>query len=227
LLEIRHGFNDPLYDSDIHFDLHQFHKRSRAATAATRIGITEYMNSMHVERRSTYRTKRWCPEFVHNPHQFRKVLAIAVWRSAHGCAQFPDGLENNLGKLKALRLKKSNKWWLSRATNAAVLEKQRRIAMRHFDNVEATGSLLHFLTRIAYLSWHVGYTCVDVAKEIHTTPCNVRIVKFRLCRIAEELDFGTFKAHRCRGHRERVRTAQRLRWRIQGKRYRDKKRAKR
>jgi hypothetical protein len=205
-------------DHLLRFDEHQFARRAKAVSTRTEISFGDY-NRMHVVGTGTFRRTRWCPEFINNDSQLRRVLATAVWQSVNGGkVPMPAGLETNLEELKRLsELRLQN--WESRSIKGFP-ETERRIVRRHCFNLRRAGGFLQLFASVVYLSWKLGQTSPDVAEQLWLAPCNVRIIRYRLCQIARKLGFETFVRHKTVGIEKGIAKRRRL-WREANKRYRE------
>jgi hypothetical protein len=189
--------------SGLQFDLYQFQRRATRVSAETRL---TFQDAVHVERRSTYRQARWKPAFANNAAQLRKVLAVAVWQSAHGRRAFPEGLESDLPRLKQIAKNAVGRWNRTLAQDQkrrrwhhkSLSKHQRAIISRHVFTEAWSGGTLHSFAAIAYLSWHRGLSSCEVASQLYMTPWGVRMIRYRLCNIARGLRFATFAPHHSR-----------------------------
>lgn len=183
-------------DSSLAFDKFQFQKRIRAVSSESRISFSDF-ESMHIATHSTFRHKRYIPAFATDPAKLRKVVALAAWRYVHCGARMSDGLENNLPKLIRITDKKFAR------DDAKVIRKrarklQRVIRARYkaVNNLQGRGGWLKVKAAIAFRSWRLGETSPQVAAQLCMTPYSVRVVLYRLCEIAEQLGYKTFKRRR-------------------------------
>jgi len=183
-------------DPTLKFDRHQFVKRSRAISIESHIAFSDF-HHMHTERHVGQR--RLCefgPVFANNEKQLRHVLAETAWKACIGSkAPLPAAMINNLPELIRLTEAKTAKIQSGQTFKGTA----RRILNRYLWNHEQAGGYLHFRARLIYLSWHMGYTSVEVAQVLGTTPQNVRVILYRLCRTAQALGYETFQ------HREGTR----------------------
>jgi hypothetical protein len=188
---------------ELQFDQYQFHRRARRVSAESRLTFTD---AVHIVSPGTCRRQRWRPEFANNSAQLRKVLAVAVWQSAHGRRAFPEGLESDLPRLKELAKTSIGRWSRTLAEDQKrrkwhhkrLSEHQRKIIARHVFTESWSGSMLSFLAAVSFLSWNLGRTSCEVAEQLYTTPWHVRIIRYRLCNIARRLGFVTFAPHHSR-----------------------------
>jgi hypothetical protein len=177
----------------IFFDQHQFDgKRSKAVSIKTGLSWNDFQDHCHVERRAAQRYKGWIPQFSKSDRQLRMVLALGAWKYANGGrVPMPPGLENNLAELKRITNRKFNEWGLRSLDGLSVAEQE--MLRRHVFCTERAGGWLELHVTAAYLSWRLGYASPQVATELWlTAPC-VRLILYRMTKIARSLGYETFR----------------------------------
>jgi hypothetical protein len=179
------------------FDLHQFDRRSKAVSATSRLSFADF-GSMHVERRAAQRCKRWIPAFSKSDRQLRRVLAVGAWQYVNGGrVPVPDGLENNLAELKRITNQKFEKWTSRSLDGLSAVEQ--RMLQTHIYCTERAGGWLQLHATVVWLSWRLGYTSPQVATELWiSAPC-VRLLLYRMTRIARALGYETFRSGKWMG----------------------------
>lgn len=186
------------------FDRFQFDHRAIRVSAETRI---TFQDNVQTIQRGTFRCQRWHPAFANNAAQLRKVLAFVVWQSAHGRMAMPEGLENDLPRLKRLaKTRLDQRWHMALARDEkrkrwhhkTLSKRSKEIIARHVFTESWAGGTLQILAAVAHLSWRCGYSSPDVAKQLYMAAPNVRIIRYRLCNAARRLGFETFAPHHSR-----------------------------
>jgi hypothetical protein len=189
---------------DLHFDHSQFDgRRARAVSAETGIAHADYRAGMHVFQRKVQRFAGWIPQFAFNDEMLRRVLALAAWRYCNSGRQ-KEYMHLFVENLPALRQLADQRFRSSVARSLAknLPQAQRRILQRHCYAVDAAGGWLHYHAAVAYFSWRVGMTSPKVAEQMGSLQApGVRIILYRLTRIARELGLPTFtaRAYQSRG----------------------------
>jgi hypothetical protein len=188
------------HDPALFFNQFQFEKTYvNAVTKESGITFSD-KERMHIERHIVRRHKRFIPVFATDPAKLRKVIALAAWRYAHAGAQMPEDLQNNLPELLRITDEKfvrdDAKDIKKRACDREHLIRSR---YKLVNNLQGKGGYLKVKAAVCYRSWILGETSPQVAAQLCMSPQQVRIMLWRLCKIAEELGYETFK----RRHRQR------------------------
>lgn len=172
------------------FDLFQFAKRSKAVSAESGIAFSDYGRMHSFGIKGKRRQREFAPAFANNSEQLRKVLAVSAFRYCRGGrAPFPEGI--TLAELRSMADAKFNQWQSRRLDNFPAVEQE--MVRRHIRSVERAGGYLHLHAAVAYRSWKLGYTSGQVASELQMTAPGVRLVLYRLSKIAKSLGFETAK----------------------------------
>ena len=171
------------------FDAHQFDgRRVYAVSAASELAFSDYRR-MHVESHKSQRYAGYIPKFAFDDQKLRKVLAVAAWRYARG-GRMPMPEEISLAELKRLAEEKF-KTWEARSLEG-LPEAERYILQRHLFSVDYAGGWLQQRATAAWLSWRFGLSSSQVAERLWTTAPNIRIILYRLTKIARSLGYETF-----------------------------------
>jgi hypothetical protein len=170
------------------FDLYQFAKRPNAVAVATQISFADYSH-MHAEQRKSHRYKGFIPKFAANNEQLRLVLTVAAWKYCHGGRiPMPDWI--NLSELRRMT---AEKFKSSQARSLDGLpEAEKRMLERHLFSTGYAGGWLQLHATVAYLSWRLGYSSPQIAEQLWMQAPGVRMILYRLTKLARELGLETF-----------------------------------
>jgi hypothetical protein len=180
------------HDPALFFNQFQFEKTHfHAVTKESGITFSD-KERMHIERHTTRRHKRYIPSFATDPAKLRKVITLAAWRYAHGRKPFPETLSlRELVRLTDKKFARDD----AREISKSACEQEHLIHARYklVNNLQGKGGWLKVKAAVAYRSWLLGQNSCEVAAQLCMSPQQVRIMLWRLCEIAEELGFATFK----------------------------------
>lgn len=132
---------------------------------------------------------RWTPPFALNDKQLRRVLLVRCWRYCHNHSPIPEHLDwKTLNAEATARVLREHKI----RAESPLLQKQMHIS--HVKAVLCIG-YLQLQASIAWQSWHLGMSSVDIAESLNLSPVCVRINLLRLKNVARQLGFDTGEAH--------------------------------
>jgi hypothetical protein len=169
------------------FDLCQFWKRASAVSAESQISFNDY-GRMHSVQHAQQRYKGFIPKFASSDEKLRLVLSVAAWRYCHG-GKIPY---QDWVSLAELRRMADEKFKSSQARSLDLPEAEKRMLERHLFCTAYAGGWLQRTATIAWLSWRLGYSSPAVAEQLWMQAPGVRIVLYRLNKIARSLGFETF-----------------------------------
>ncbi len=167
------------------FDRWQFDGSSRTDRAARRSGSVKravaYSDRMHFRRLSSSLLNAHVisgvPEFAWNLKKLRTVIATYIWTKANchrpltpeQVAWCRDATLPDVNRLK-------------------VREKRRK----HRASIRANGGYAMYYAKMTYFSWRLGWSSLEVAKELGVSPGVVRQALYRLTKTARKLGFETY-----------------------------------
>lgn len=178
-----------LATQEVFFDPHQFAgQRAHAVSKASHIAFEDYTR-MHQTRRAVMRSRRFIPSFAADDSKLRRVLAVCAWRYAYQNRPFDEGASLN----DLIRLTDSK---LLRVTRTKFIEGACEVVRRGHERQRIVGRRGFFNTRaaIAYRSWRLGQTSPEIAQQLDMTAPQVRIILYRMNKIARELGYELFPA---------------------------------
>jgi hypothetical protein len=173
---------------EVCFDLHQFQRRADAVSAESQISHADYLH-MHAVQRAQQRYKGFIPKFAASDEKLRLVLSVAAWRYCHG-GKIPYQDWVNLSELKRMADECFKRW--QARTLDGLPDAEKRMLERHRFCVEYAGGWLQLHATVAWLSWRLGYSSPQVAQQLWMAAPGVRMVLYRLNKIARSLGFETF-----------------------------------
>lgn len=186
--------------SSLHFDSYQFegHHRNRPVHAEyTQEGWTsnglsydDFTLQMHTQPGSvSTRHGRWIPAFAASNEKLRRVLLHKAWAYVHNKHTTPTNdwkTVNAAATKRALGL-------LEMFQNCPTHKRGESVA--HVAAVKHAGGYLELLAALAYRAWRLGQDSVGIAEALKISPQAVRVNLQRLCDVARELGYETFKRH--------------------------------
>ena len=142
-------------------------------------GYTPGTENYHAGRyKASVRWGCFIPPFSANDEQLKSVLLHHAWRYINGRA-CPSEVDYTL--LMELL--------------AASSGRMKMVGRKHIAAVKRAGSYLAYLTAIAYRSWRLRMTSVQIAKEMGISPTTVRQTLCRLRRDAFALNYDVGRRH--------------------------------
>lgn len=180
--------------SDLHFDPHQFAGRpARPVGPGTGLTFDNY-SRMGLRDHKTFRNRRWIPPFANNDLQLRRVIAERLWR--------------NLGGNRNSKYRKS---WRCPEDLARDWRKLSKLVDAHYRRVSnrmprgKVKSRAALICAIAWRSWRLGQSSVEIAQELRLSPWNVRQHIYKLKTCARLLGFDCGERHSTYGRKRKVR----------------------
>jgi hypothetical protein len=173
---------------ELGFDLWQFQSRAKAVSAESQISFADYSH-MHAMQRAATRYKGFIPRFAASDEQLRLVLSVAAWKYANG-GKVPFQDWATLSVLKEMAETKF------KSTQARCLDglpdAEKRMLERHLVATSHAGGWLQRACAVAWLSWRLGYSSPQIAEQLWMQAPGVRIILYRLTKIARQLGLETF-----------------------------------
>jgi hypothetical protein len=181
--------------SDLHFDPYQFANRGAfPVSAETCLAFSDY-HTMHTKHRAE-NPAAWVPPFALNDKQLQQVLLLRAWRYVHNRGIPPTDL-NKINADATAKALKGN----SIAADAPAI--QREMVKAHIAAVRKAGGYLQLHAAIAFRSWRLGMTSVEVAESLGMTPYAVRVALWRLRDAAKKLGFDAGRVGHTAGMRRK------------------------
>jgi hypothetical protein len=212
-------------DQDLHFDRCLYdHKHVRAVSAETGISYNDY-SRMHLQHRSqAVKRRKGVPEWAMDDVQTRQVIltflerryflkpaggvsdADRLARIAEHANFYADHRQRVLGERLDEFKASQDQGLLPKRLRELAIEAQIADSRAMFDRRPA-----ELLTSIVYLSYRLGMNSRQVAEQLHILPPAVRILLWRLNRVAEDLQAGRpYRVRRKRGTKLRPWTRREL-----------------
>jgi hypothetical protein len=173
------------------YDLHQFYRRTKVVSAESQISFADYQHGMHAFNLKGKRRREFIPAFAWNTQQLCRVIAVNAFRYVcGGRVLFPEKI--TLAELRRLTDEKFEQWKQRPLNDLSAVE--RRMIDRHIFSVDHAGGWLQLHATVAYMSWRLGYTSSQVAEQLWLTGPGVRMMLYRLTKVARALGYITFKS---------------------------------
>lgn len=161
------------------FDKHQFGglRKFKYAEGFDRATLGEH-GSAHLMVRASFAGQRCVPIFSGNDAMLRQVLVAVVAGTCGTCLSNGDtATREQINRLSASHLRR-----IGKSREQAAL---RRAA-------EQNGGLLQLFARLAYMSWRLGWSSVEIARQTGLRPVGVRVRLYRMVCVARRLGFPTY-----------------------------------
>lgn len=173
--------------SNLHFDHHQFERRSVPVNGKNGISFDD-AKRMQTQSRST-KPAAWVPPFAMSDAKLQKVLLVRAWRYVHGSAcrkLIPHPESINREEINRAATAKALRGYTIRPDAPAI---QHQAHAMHQASVRLAGGFLQLMASIAFRSWRLGMDSVAVAETLGTSPQAVRASLWRFREIAKRLGF--------------------------------------
>ncbi len=200
---LRNSFLIFCMTSSPHFDEYAFAgKRVRAVSQESHLSFNDF-GKMHVEFRVSHIKRRKIVEWANDAATLRNVILTFLERRYN--VTVPPG-STDLARVEAINFKAA----ADETNRKLVLEERldaykealdrgdppRRIRELEIE-VQNSDSRARFdrrpvelTTSIVWLSYRLGWNSVQVAQELHILSPHVRIILYRLCKIAHDIETG-------------------------------------
>ena len=185
--------------SSLHFDAYQFAgRRSQPVNAEfTQSGWTSngvaFEDFTRMQSRSVSpRHKRWTPAFAANDEKLRHVLLCRAWFYLHNSGR-PDCTPADWKKINAAATKKTMEIFTT--SFAKCPAHKRRESAAHVAAVKQAGGYLELQAALVYHGWRLGEDSVTIGETLGMSPQAVRVNLQRLCEVARQLGYDTFRRH--------------------------------
>lgn len=165
----------------LHFDNFQFENRGAYPASAKSCLAFSDIRTMHTEHHDG-NPAAWVPPFALNDKQLQQTLLLRAWRYVHNRGIPPADLHKINADATAKALKGS-----CVAADAPAI--QREMVRKHIAAVRRAGGYMQLHAAIAFRSWRLGMSSVEVAESLGMTPYAVRVALWRLRDAAKKLGF--------------------------------------
>ena len=178
--------------SSLHFDQHQFERRSAPVNGKNGISFDD-AKFMQTQRHKS-KPAAWVPPFAMNDSQLQKVLLLRAWLyvgRGRSRRKLPDPDSISREEINRAATTKALRGYTIRPDAPAIQHQAHAI---HQAAIRRAGGFLQLLAAIAFRSWRLGMDSVEVAETLGTTPQAVRVYLWRFRDIAKRLGFEVGRA---------------------------------